>query len=183
MSDSDERAPETIEAAMRFLHAMGMQTKNDVHENAATLYALLEELIARGVVDMRTYEERRARARGREEERARSNVHVALDVTPDKYALTELPKIDCEARIPLCKAKCCTLVFALSKQDLDERVVEWDYGRPYQIRQRADGYCTHNIAGTGGCSVYQHRPSVCRTYDCRNDKRIWRDFENRIVAE
>jgi hypothetical protein len=25
--------------------------------------------------------------------------------------------------------------------------------------------------------VYANRPTICRTYDCRNDARIWADFD------
>ena len=33
------------------------------------------------------------------------------------------------------------------------------------LRQRADGTCAH--LGEQGCTVYQHRPSACRSFDCR----------------
>ena len=36
-------------------------------------------------------------------------------------------------------------------------------------------------AGAHRCGVYQNRPLICRTYSCRNDKRIWLDFENYVV--
>jgi hypothetical protein len=29
--------------------------------------------------------------------------------------------------------------------------------------------------------VRDQRPLPCRGYDCRKDKRVWLDFENRIV--
>jgi len=67
-------------------------------------------------------------------------------------------------------------------QDLDEGTVKWDYARPYMIRKKPNGYCIHHEASTGRCGVYEKRPGVCRTYDCRNDKRIWQDFEFRIPA-
>ncbi len=31
-----------------------------------------------------------------------------------------------------------------------------------------------------GCRIYAHRPVPCRGFDCRGDKRIWLDFENKI---
>jgi hypothetical protein len=31
--------------------------------------------------------------------------------------------------------------------------------------------------------VHGQRPEACRVYDCRNDKRIWKDFEKRILAD
>jgi hypothetical protein len=33
------------------------------------------------------------------------------------------------------------------------------------LRQRPDGACIH--LGEQGCSVYEHRPTVCRSFDCR----------------
>src|SRR5258707_619120 len=80
--------------------------------------------------------------------------------------------------IPLCRGRCCTLHFPLSNQDLDEHIVKWQYLRPYIIKQRPDDhYCVHSDPETRGCTVYANRPRICRTYDCRNDKRIWVDFE------
>ncbi len=180
---SDDHLRQDLEKGARFLHVLGMQTRLDVGENAVLLDALLEELVARGVVDLRSLDARRERLRVREGERASERAHVAVSAAVDKYTITGLPEIDCEARMPLCKGRCCTFTFPLSFQDLDERVIRWDYGRPYLILQREDdGYCTHNHAETHTCTVYEHRPAVCRTYDCRGDSRIWLDFEARIPA-
>jgi hypothetical protein len=33
------------------------------------------------------------------------------------------------------------------------------------LRQRSDGACVH--LGGEGCTVYEHRPAVCRNFDCR----------------
>ena len=33
------------------------------------------------------------------------------------------------------------------------------------LRQRPDGACIH--LGEHGCTVYEHRPTVCRNFDCR----------------
>lgn len=99
-----------------------------------------------------------------------------------KYA-TESPPIPCAELIPLCQARCCRLSFALSTEDLDEGVIRWDYGQPYLIRQRAsDGYCVHNDPEGRGCTVHDHRPRVCRSYDCRSDPRVWIDYAQRIPA-
>jgi Fe-S-cluster containining protein len=143
---------------------------------------MVETLIARGALPIEEYEKRRQSTLEREQARARNDLGPIVSQIPDKYALEKLPEIDCAARLHLCQARCCTLVFPLSVQDLDERVVRWDYGKPYQIARRPDGYCVHNQAGTCQCNVYAQRPGICRTYDCRNDKRIWLDFENRVPA-
>jgi Fe-S-cluster containining protein len=105
---------------------------------------------------------------------------VELNPTEDKYALPPGPAIDCDARLPLCRAACCHLSFALSRQDLDEGVVRWSPREPYLIRRRADKSCVHLSALH--CSIYAQRPAVCRKYDCRNDRRIWLDFDARIPA-
>ncbi len=107
---------------------------------------------------------------------------VALDLGPDKYSVTPSTP-PCDELIPLCKARCCRLTFALSTADLDEGVVRWDIGQPYLIRQRAsDGYCVHNDPTSGGCTVHAQRPRVCRVYDCRKDPRVWIDYDQRIPA-
>ncbi|HWE64525.1 MAG TPA: YkgJ family cysteine cluster protein [Chloroflexota bacterium] len=111
-------------------------------------------------------------------------IGVKLDTRfPDKYAIPadELPRIDCETRIPLCRAACCAMRFALSAQDLDERVMRWDLSQPYRNRVGPDKRCVHQDRASFGCTIYQHRPGVCRMYDCRKDARIWLDFENRVI--
>jgi Fe-S-cluster containining protein len=174
-----------LEDGLRFLHAMGMQSKIDLVGMTSRLLALIEELVAAGTLDLRAFEERRAAVAEREAERMNreGHVQVMVDDTQDKYALEDLPDIDCPSLIPLCKARCCTLGFALSFQDLDEGVIRWDYNAPYHIRQRPDGYCVHNDPQGRTCTAYPHRPAVCRHYDCRKDERIWKDFERRIPAQ
>jgi Fe-S-cluster containining protein len=69
----------------------------------------------------------------------------------------------------------------LSKQDIYEGILKWDLGSPYLIAQDKDGYCTHFERDTCRCTVRENRPVPCRGYDCRSDKRIWLDFDNKIV--
>jgi len=99
----------------------------------------------------------------------------------DKYA-AESPPIPCDELMPICKARCCKLEFALTTQDLNEVKVRWNYARPYFILQREDGYCVHNDATSNGCQLYDCRPAPCRKFDCRQDKRIWLDFDKRLIA-
>jgi len=100
----------------------------------------------------------------------------------DKRDIEDLP-IPCRQLLHLCEARCCQLTFVLNTQDLDEGMIRWDYARPYWIQQRAeDGYCAHNHPETRRCGAYEYRPVPCREFDCRNDSRIWKDFEKRIAA-
>lgn len=113
---------------------------------------------------------------------ARSANRVSLDLGGSKYETASAP-VPCAELIPLCGGRCCTLSFSLSTEDLDEGVIRWDYGQPYLIRQRSsDGYCVHSDPNSRACTVHHYRPRVCRSYDCRKDKRVWIDFEQRIAA-
>ncbi len=169
-----------LDDGLRFLHAMGMQTKGELFDAQAKLYALVEELVAAGKIDLMAFEDRRARIRERELGRQATLAYVQLGDIPDKYKLSPLPDIDCESLLPICHARCCNLIFPLSPQDLDEHVVEWDYRQPYRIRHNAKGSCVHVDGETHQCTVYEKRPGHCRTYDCREDKRIWKDWEKKI---
>jgi Fe-S-cluster containining protein len=83
----------------------------------------------------------------------------------------------------VCKAVCCKLKFALSSEEVDAGIAKWDIGHPYIIRQDSSGYCCHNDAATGGCTIYENRPMLCRRYSCRYDTRIWKDFDNMVLND
>lgn len=100
----------------------------------------------------------------------------------DKYLIGAGTEVPCAELIPICKARCCRMPHFLSKQDVAEGVLRWDKVEPYRIEHAADGFCVHSVVETRGCGVYQQRPVICRTYDCRDDWRIWKDFERRIPA-
>lgn len=153
------------------------------HQTCAELHSVVELLIERGVIDRETL---RARQQLASEQLKRQwfdrGMAVAMqEFGTSKYEFEGGAAIDCENRIHLCHASCCKLPFALSKQDVQEGVVRWDLGRPYMIAQEADHYCTHLSREGLACGIYAQRPIPCRGYDCRNDKRIWLDFENRII--
>jgi Fe-S-cluster containining protein len=169
---------EELEQGLRFLHGMATQLQDDMRESRAMLYALLEVLGKQ--IDLAAFEEARGRARVLEKERRRVTLEVHMAPDEDKYAARTPADLDCNALLPICKARCCSLTFTLSKQDLNEGVVRWRYDRPYYIL-RQDNRCVH-LAEGGGCGVYQQRPKTCRVYDCRTDKRIWADFEKKILA-
>jgi putative zinc- or iron-chelating protein len=155
----------------------------EVHQASATVHALVELLIERGVLDRTTLETRQQEAaeRLRRQYLERGMAVAMQEFDVSKYAFQGGAEIDCENRIPLCKAACCRLPLALSKEDVQEGIVRWDLGQPYIIAQDKDGYCVHMDRQTCRCAVYVQRPIPCRGYDCRQDKRIWLDFEKRVV--
>ncbi len=148
------------------------------------LYALTELLVGAGVVSLEELEERKKSLDQRMKPKARTRwgtAQVYEDVR-DKYTLKS-PPIDCASRIDVCKAACCRMSFHLSRQDLEENQVRWDVARPFHIARRADGYCTHVDPADGHCRVHAHRPAVCREYDCRQDDRIWKDFDTCVPSD
>ena len=105
-----------------------------------------------------------------------ASVVLLTTVTEDKYTFSGQVEIDCASRLRLCRAACCRLRFALSVQDVREKLIRWDPGAPYLIAQGAENYCVH-VSETLSCIVHAQRPVACRAYDCRRDVRIWADFE------
>jgi Fe-S-cluster containining protein len=186
-----------FERGLRAAHISVTDLRDDVHRLAAQVVALTEELARR--IDGPQPEEAAPRADLEAAvtastkptfqkiqaavEHANSVNRLHLGVVIDKYDVVQEDGPPCLELLPICHGRCCRLRFPLTTQDLDEGVVRWDYGRPYMIRQRSqDGYCVHNHPEQHGCTVYQNRPAVCRVYDCRKDKRVWFDYEQKILA-
>jgi hypothetical protein len=82
--------------------------------------------------------------------------------------------VDCNSLVSTCKAKCCTLMFALTKEEAEAGKVAYNEERPYFIaRDKEDGYCPHLDRETYGCAVWHDRPIRCRVYSCETDSYIW----------
>ena len=106
---------------------------------------------------------------------------IRLSLVHDKGSLAS-PDVDCAALLPLCKGRCCSFKVSLSSEDVEERKLRWNIEEPYVLRKNATtGYC-ENMQRDGGCAAYHDRPATCRTYDCRNDPRVWIDYDQRIPA-
>ena len=181
--DNNGKAPAAVpevEAGLRFIHLMEVQGRMESRALAVETSALVDLLIAKGVISARELDERKQIARSQQEERDARTVLPLLGEPVDKYAVTT-PDIPCSENLPLCRAACCRMVFYLTRQDLDEGAVRWEYAQPYRIRQ-TEGTCVHFDRSCPGCSIYAQRPAVCRSYDCRTDKRVWEDYDKRIPA-
>ena len=172
-----------VSEGLLYVHTRLSQQTNRILETSAFLYGAIELLSERGLISIQELDERKKAVAERLTNQLREKgLGVMLsEGDEDKYAFANEAKIDCENRLHICHAACCRLRFALSKQDVYEGIIRWELGQPYLIAHGSDGYCTHLDRGTCHCTVREHRPVACRGYDCRNDKRIWRDFENRIA--
>jgi Fe-S-cluster containining protein len=174
-----------FERALRKVHLAIDSLRDEMLMLAGQVVATGEELNRRIAPDVETAIEQATPAaihqiRVNDEPEAS---RVEIGDMEDKYAAPRNGP-DCLSILPICKGRCCSLHFSLSSQDLDEGVIRWDYGRPYLIKQRVeDGRCVHSDPQVGCCTVYENRPRPCRVYDCRNDQRIWADFDKRILAD
>jgi Fe-S-cluster containining protein len=173
-------ARQAIERAFVFSNIMNTVNQDQGKETIACVQALTEVLLQNGIVRREDLENSLKQARERIATHPAPAVRLAN--IGDKYAEGQTAEIDCASLIHLCHARCCTFKFYLTKQDLDEGVARWDYGNPYWIKQSSDGFCVHSDHATRACTIHSQRPHVCRAYDCRKDKRVWIDFEQRIPA-
>lgn len=172
-----------VAGGLLYCHSRLNSNTSKLLESASFLYALIELLTEKGLVKIDELEEKKREVATRLlESFLDRGMGVAMQEDErDKYTFSETVEIDCESRVHLCKAACCRMSFALSQQDVEEGVIKWDLGRPYLIAQDADGYCRHLDRESNRCTVRDRRPLPCRGYDCRKDKRVWLDFENRTI--
>ena len=122
-----------------------------VLEASSFVYSLIELLHEKGLISIEELDTRQKEVAARLEEQLRLNGAPVILQEPeqDKYRFTGGVEIDCGSRVALCRAACCKLPFALSRQDIREGVVHWNLGNPYVIAHGEDGYCDHMDRGCG----------------------------------
>jgi Fe-S-cluster containining protein len=179
-----EALREEVAKGFLYAHSRANVNSSKLLEVSAFSYALIELLAERGVITIEELDEKKDQVTKRLAEKfAEKGMGVALTAEERDADGTSLStEIDCENRLHLCHAACCRLRFALTAREVEEGRVKWNLGQPYMIRQGDDGYCHHLDRAHQRCGIYEDRPFVCRAYDCRKDRRIWEDFENRIVS-
>ena len=172
MADPLNELERQVEGGNLFAHSTLTEHATRINEAAAIVNGLVGLLVQRGLIEgeelLAAVDSVRERT-----ERAGHHAHVGIAVRVERDV--EEPDIDCEARLPICKAACCRLHFALSVEEVERGgPLRWELGHPYFNRHNADGYCHQ---WDDGCGIYDERPSVCRSYTCAGDDRIWKDFD------
>lgn len=171
---------ETPEILEGFLYSYRQLDTNalKVYEALARLNSLVELLVAKGIIATDELEERKKEvAKDLQENFRKAGIGVRVQRSEvNKYKIPDEVRIDCEKRKPICHAACCKLAYALTLQDINEGI-RWSLGKPFMNARRADGYCIHLQPEGLSCTEYMSRPLVCRQHDCRNDHRIWLDFD------
>ena len=150
-----------------------------VYEASAELYSLIKLLVAKGIIGADELEQYKQEVRKRLDDSFKE-ADIGVRVRRDTESKMEEVRVDCEKRMHICKAACCTLTYPLSIQDVNQGI-RWSLARPFMNAREADGYCIHLQRDTLKCSIYEQRPAICREYSCRNDRRIWLDFDKMII--
>jgi Fe-S-cluster containining protein len=167
-----------VERGHLFAHSALGENSVRLGEVEVLLHGLIDTLLAKGIVNeaeiLATAQKVRSELIERNEV---SSVQTIVRLENPEENLQPPVEVDCRSRLHICQAVCCKLDFALSIPEMESGKVKWDLGRPYFIRHDSRGACVHLNSESGGCRIYEHRPSVCRGYSCAFDKRIWNDFE------
>jgi Fe-S-cluster containining protein len=63
--------------------------------------------------------------------------------------------------------------------------IRWEFGQPYLIEHRNDGYYLHLNMETYRCEVHDKRPVPCRGFHCRENEKwkAWADYGKMIVND
>jgi Fe-S-cluster containining protein len=168
-----------VEFGLRYVHLVTEGLKREVRNGNTSLYALLDVLIAKGIVSYKEMDEARAATEPVIQKAMAAIPPIRLAANIDKYAEGVAVTVPCAGKVHACKAACCHMVFSLSPQDLQEGGIRWDLYMPYQIARRPDGACVH-LGDDMRCTIHDRRPAVCRAFDCRKDDRIWEDYERTV---
>jgi len=181
-ADALNKARQDLVRGLLYVHSRLNLNTGEALEALSLVTALVETLVAKGLITPEGLDEaKRAAMQQLAGEFGAKEMGTLLQTAiEDKYDFKDEVTIDCASRVPLCRAACCRLKFALSKQDVREGIIRWEMEKPYLIEQGKDGRCVHLDRGALGCSVWKNRPAPCRAFDCRRDRRIWVDFEMRI---
>lgn len=154
------------------------------YENTVAVRTLTEVLIAKGLIGLTEFEQRKPMVAAQvAQQRASEWSGPQLNPVDPHEEHGEPVRVDCESRLETCEAACCTIfrVF-LSASEVRRGELLWDLEQPYQLLKGPDGHCVHLDVETLRCGVWDRRPHVCRSYTCASDTRIWDDFERRGVA-
>lgn len=174
-----------LSGGLLYTHARLTYNIQHTLKNASFLYALIELMDEKNILTIDELEERKKKVAEqliRKFEESRIGL-LYQEPEEDKYVFKPKREIHCEDRLPVCKALCCKIPFALSKQDVEEGIVRWEFGRPYLIAHDGDGYCVHLDRKSCRCTIYEQRPVPCRGFHCADNERwtVWQDYEGQVI--
>jgi Fe-S-cluster containining protein len=174
-----------VAEGLRYIHTRVNANTTKTLEATSFLYALIELLNEKELLSIEELDERKKQVAERLVRKfTESGIGLVYqDPEYDKYTFEHEAQIDCQSRLHICKAICCKFPFALSRQDVEECIIRWEFGRPYLIAHNADDYCVHLDRNTYQCTVREHRPVPCKGFNCQDNERwrVWLDYEKKII--
>jgi len=154
-------------------------------EASSFLYALIELLNEKELISIEELDKRKNQIAERLVRKfVDSGIELLYqDSDDDKYTFGHEADVDCLKRLSTCKAICCKFPFALSKQDVTEGIIRWEFSRPYLIAHGKDGYCVHLDREKYRCTVREQRPLPCRGFDCHDNEKwhVWLDYDKEMI--
>ena len=176
-----------ISQGLLYTHTRINDNTKKVLESSSFLYGLIELLSEKGMITIEELDERKIQVAERLIKKFTEGGLGLMYQDPecDKYSFVEETRVECQSRLSICKSICCKLPFALSRQDVEEGTIRWEFGRPYLIKHGSDGYCFHLNRETYRCDVHEKRPVPCRGFNCRENGKwkVWMDYELKILNE
>ncbi|GHT40714.1 hypothetical protein FACS189443_1460 [Planctomycetales bacterium] len=107
------------------------------------------------------------------------NIRPGLGIVVAQGQSQNAIEVKCEERIHLCQQACCRIFDVhLNADEVESGRFDWNPRSPYALHKNHKG-CVHLIEGK--CAIYHNRPATCYTYSCKQDSRIWEDYEKMIL--
>ena len=166
-----------------FIHDSLSRNAARSNDLQAYLQVTMNLLLEKGMITQEEIESRYEEALNKAFDEGR-DLKAGIQMRVDEESAEKVfEAVNCAERLHLCKGSCCKLDIILSAKEVESGKIRWDLGRPYMIRKKTDGYCCHNSDKKKSCSIYTDRPLSCRQYSCKDDSRIWKDFDKMIPNE
>ncbi len=185
LSKSFLKMEDDLCSGLLYTHSRITDNTKKILESTSFLYGLIELLKEKGFISIEELDNRKREVAERLVKKfAESGVGLMYqDPEHDKYTFEHEARLDCLSRLPICKSICCKFPFALSRQDVEEGIIRWNFSKPYLIAHGGDGYCVHMERNSHRCTVYERRPVPCRGFDCQNNGKwkVWADYEKQIM--
>lgn len=181
---SAPRLEDDVRRALVQVHRVEAQQVQDGLRAAVDTLAVIELLIAKGVIGLGELDARRKQIEAQlAAERARTWTGPQLYPASAEELTRPAVAIDCSSRLSRCQAACCRIYNVyLTAEEVQSGRYKWDLGQPYRLKQRDDGAC-HYLDPQLGCTIWEWRPHVCRRYSCWDESKIWSNYAEGLVSE
>lgn len=151
-----------IAKGLQYCHARINANTSKTMEASFSLYALIELLDEKGLLTIEKLDECKKQVAERLVQKFKESGMDLMfqDLEYDKYSFEHESHVDCLEQLPICKAICCKFPFALSKQDVEEGIISWNFGRSYLIAHDGEGWSLC-ASGSGDISMYHVGAQAC----------------------